>query len=39
VFRPFQTEELNTIRISPNVYNSEDEIDRFFSSVKRLPPG
>jgi selenocysteine lyase/cysteine desulfurase len=37
VFRPFQMENLNTIRISPNVYNSEEEIDRFFVAVQRLP--
>jgi selenocysteine lyase/cysteine desulfurase len=37
VFRPFQTQNLNTIRISPNVYNSEEEIDRFFAGVERLP--
>lgn len=37
VFRPFQTPELNTIRISPNVYNSEEEIDRFFTAVQGLP--
>ncbi|MGD8867728.1 MAG: aminotransferase class V-fold PLP-dependent enzyme [Gemmatimonadales bacterium] len=37
VFRPFQTQQLNTIRISPNVVNSEDEIDRFFAAVERLP--
>ncbi len=37
VFRPFQTQELNTIRISPNVYNSEEEIDRFFAALQTLP--
>jgi selenocysteine lyase/cysteine desulfurase len=30
VFRPFNTQGLNTVRISPNVYNIEDEIARFF---------
>ncbi|MGD8699490.1 MAG: aminotransferase class V-fold PLP-dependent enzyme [Gemmatimonadales bacterium] len=39
VFRPFQTQGLNTIRISPNVYNSEEEIDRFFARVEKLPRG
>lgn len=39
VFRPFQTQGLNTIRISPNVYNSEEEIDRFFAGVEKLPRG
>ena len=30
VFRSFSTQGLNTVRISPNVYNTEDEIARFF---------
>lgn len=30
VFRPFQTQGLNAVRLSPNVFNTEEEIDRFF---------
>ena len=30
VFRPFQLDGLNTVRLSPNVVNTEDEIARFF---------
>ena len=30
VFRPFRSQELNTARISPNVFTSEEEIERFF---------
>ncbi|MEJ2237460.1 MAG: aminotransferase class V-fold PLP-dependent enzyme [Gemmatimonadales bacterium] len=33
VFRPFSTHGLNTVRISPNVYNTQDEIERFFEVV------
>ncbi len=33
VFRPFATQGLNTIRISPNVYNTEAEIERFFDAL------
>ena len=33
VFRPFATEGLNTIRVSPNVYNTEAEIERFFDAL------
>jgi isopenicillin-N epimerase len=29
VFRPFRNEELNTARISPNVFTTEEEIERF----------
>ena len=29
VFRPFRSQELNTARISPNVFNTEEEIERF----------
>lgn len=36
VFRPFRTQGLNTIRISPNVYNSEEEIHRFFEVIASL---
>ena len=36
VFRPFRTQGLNTLRISPNVYNTEDEIARFFELTARL---
>jgi selenocysteine lyase/cysteine desulfurase len=37
VFRPFRTQGLNTVRISPNIYNTEDEIARFFALLGRLP--
>lgn len=33
VFRPFHTADLNTIRISPNVYNTADEVARFFELI------
>ncbi len=36
VFRPFSTQGLNIIRISPNVYTTDDEIDRFFEMVGEL---
>ncbi len=36
VFRPFNTQGLNTVRISPNVYNTEDEIERFFDVVEGM---
>jgi selenocysteine lyase/cysteine desulfurase len=36
VFRPFSTQDLNTVRISPNVYNTEDEIGRFFEVVEEM---
>jgi selenocysteine lyase/cysteine desulfurase len=36
VFRPFQTQGLNTVRISPNIYNSEEEIERFFDLTASL---
>ena len=29
VFRPFRSQGLNTARISPNVFNTEEEIERF----------
>jgi hypothetical protein len=38
VFRAFRTPQLNTVRISPNVYNTEDEIERFFAVVRRSSP-
>ena len=37
VFRPFSTQGLNTVRISPNVFNTEEEIGRFFEVVRTLP--
>jgi len=37
VFRPFGTQGLNTVRISPNFYNSEEEIERFFAAAEALP--
>ena len=33
VFRPFQSESRNTIRISMNINNTREEIDRFFEVV------
>jgi selenocysteine lyase/cysteine desulfurase len=36
VFRPFATQGLNTMRISPNVFNTEDEIDRFLDVLQSL---
>jgi len=36
VFRPFRTQNLNTLRISPNVYNTEDEIARFLELTARI---
>ena len=33
VFRPFDTQGLNTIRISPNIFNTEEEIGRFFEAL------
>ncbi len=37
VFRPFHTQGLNTVRISPNTYNTDAEIERFFDVVAALP--
>jgi selenocysteine lyase/cysteine desulfurase len=34
VFRAFRTQGLNTVRISPNVVNTEEEIDRFVEAVR-----
>jgi selenocysteine lyase/cysteine desulfurase len=39
VFRPFRTLGLNTIRISPNVYNTAEEVHRFFELAANLPKG
>jgi len=36
VFRAFRTPQLNTVRISPNVFNTEEEIERFFALVETL---
>jgi len=30
VFRPFNTQGLDSVRLSPNVFNTEDQIVRFF---------
>ena len=35
VFRPFEAQGLNTVRLSPNVFNTEDEIARFFDVATR----
>jgi selenocysteine lyase/cysteine desulfurase len=37
VFRPFSTQGLNTVRISPNAFNTEAEIERFFELVPSVP--
>jgi selenocysteine lyase/cysteine desulfurase len=39
VFRAFRAQGLNTVRISPNVYNTEEEIERFFQVASALPRG
>ncbi len=39
VFRPFRTQGLNTVRISPNVYNTVEEVHRFFELAANLPKG
>jgi selenocysteine lyase/cysteine desulfurase len=36
VFRPFHTDELNTLRISLNTFNTEDEIVHFFEIVEGM---
>jgi len=36
VFRAFNTQGLNTVRISPNVYDTEDEIEKFFEAVDEM---
>ena len=35
VFRAFHGPGVNTLRISPNVFNTEAEIDRFFEVLRR----
>jgi selenocysteine lyase/cysteine desulfurase len=35
VFRPFRSQGLNTARISPNVFNTEDDIERFIELATR----
>jgi len=37
VFRPFAAQGLNTVRISPNIYNTDEEIERFFAVAEALP--
>jgi selenocysteine lyase/cysteine desulfurase len=39
VFRPFDTQALDTVRISPNIYNSDEEIARFFDALGKMPSG
>lgn len=34
VFRPFGTLGLNTVRISPNIYTTEEEIGKFFDVIE-----
>ena len=36
VFRPFSTDDLNTVRLSPNVFNTEEEIARFFELATKV---
>ncbi|MFQ5703985.1 MAG: aminotransferase class V-fold PLP-dependent enzyme [Gemmatimonadales bacterium] len=36
VFRAFHTKELNTVRISPNVFATDDDVTRFFDGVASL---
>ncbi len=36
VVRPFKSKSLNAVRLSPNVYTSTKQIDRFFEQVERL---
>ncbi len=36
VFRPFHNQGLNTVRISPNVYNTEEEVGRFFEVLRAV---
>ncbi len=36
VFRAFRTQGLNTARISPNLINTDEDIDRFFAAVDSL---
>ncbi len=35
VFRPFRSQGLNTARISPNVFNTEEDIERFIELATR----
>ena len=35
VMRPFATSELNTLRITPNVFSAEEEMERFFAAIDR----
>ncbi len=36
VFRPFETQGLSSMRISPDVSNTEEEMDRFFEVLGQL---
>jgi len=36
VFRPFETQGLSSMRISPDVSNTEEEMDRFFEALGRV---
>jgi cysteine desulfurase/selenocysteine lyase len=36
VFRPFETQGLSSMRISPDVSNTEEEMDRFFELMREL---
>ncbi len=36
VFRPFRMQGLNSVRVSPNMTTSDDEIERFFETCARL---
>jgi selenocysteine lyase/cysteine desulfurase len=36
VFRPFETQGLSSMRISPDVSNTEEEMGRFFNALKQI---
>ena len=36
VMRPFATDQLNTVRISPNVANTQEDISRFMEAAGEL---
>lgn len=36
VFRPFETMGLNTVRVSPNVITSEEELEQFFAMAEKV---
>ena len=36
VLRPFETDELNGLRVSPNIANSRHDLDRLFAAIESL---